>query len=301
MNHIFRVCGGIRRILEISNHLVEKGHDVRLYPEHTDNSNWFDIRATIRPRDAVFSDKIDVLVFNLESEYEIPAQTKAKLVVYYVLHYGVLYKYPDVCRASYQAYNHLLANSTWTAKNVAKEIGRDPDTIPVVGGGINPNHFYSANVPKEINVLTMGQPKDWKGHETVKEACEIAGVGCRTYYGQGVPQNKMGELYSSAKLFVVGSWFEGWCQPAIEAMACGTPLITTDNGGVRDYATHEFNALIVPPKDSQAMADAIKRLQTDWVLAQKLAENGIITAQQYHWSKVTDQFADVINNFRKEV
>ena len=285
-----RVCGGIRRILELSNRLVERGHEVNLYPEATDDMNWFDIRAEVRPYQQVFSDKMDVLVFNLESQYDVPTKTKAANIVYYILHAGFLYKYPDVCRASYQADYHRLANSSWTARKVEAYAGLEANSIPVIGGGINTAHFYPAKIPKEINVLTMGQPKDWKGHDTVKEACQIAGVGCQSYYGMGIEQDKMAEEYGRARVFVVGSWFEGWCQPAIEAMACGVPLVTTDNGGIRDYVVHEGNALVVPIKDPQAMAEAIKRLLNDEVLAKKLSENGIHTAARFSWERMTDKF-----------
>ena len=215
--------------------------------------------------------------------------------MYYILHAGFLYKYPDTCRASYQADYHRLANSSWTARKVEEYAELEANSIPVVGGGINPAHFYPAKVPKEINVLTMGQPKDWKGHDTVKEACQIAGVGCQSYYGMGIEQNKMAEEYSRARVFVVGSWFEGWCQPAIEAMACGVPLVTTDNGGIRDYAIHESNALVVPVKDPQAMADAIRRLLDNEALAKKLSENAILTARRYLWSDVTKLFESEVN------
>ncbi len=285
-----RVCGGIRRILEISNRLLDRGHDVRLYPEETDNSDWFDIRAKVRPFSKVYSDDIDVLIFNLESQYEIPEKTKAKNVVYYILHYGVLYKHPAICRAGYRRWPKRIANSTWTANNVEKDIGLLPGSIPIVGGGINPNHFHTVDIEKEHDVLTMGQPKDWKGHETVVEAMALSGRTCRTYYGLGYAQSEMAEVYSRARVFVVGSWFEGWCQPGIEAMACGVPLVTTDNGGISDYAVDHENALIVPVKDPKAMASAVNEILEDNELRDKLIGNGLSTASNFGWEHITDKF-----------
>ena len=48
---------------------------------------------------------------------------------------------------------------------------------------------------------------------------------------------------AAARVFAVGSWFEGFCQPGLEALACGTSLVTTDNGGCREYAVHEETTL----------------------------------------------------------
>ena len=66
------------------------------------------------------------------------------------------------------------------------------------------------------------------------------------YAPKDLSQPDLGREYDAAQVFVVGSWFEGFCQPGLEAMACGVPLVTTDNGGCREYAIDGETALVVP-------------------------------------------------------
>ena len=70
------------------------------------------------------------------------------------------------------------------------------------------------------------------------------------YGGKNLDQAALGREYDAARVFAVGSWFEGFCQPGLEALACGTPLVTTDNGGCREYAIDGETALVVPPRDA---------------------------------------------------
>src|SRR5206468_6433357 len=95
------------------------------------------------------------------------------------------------------------------------------------------------------------------------------------YAGKNLDQQALGREYESSQVFAVGSWFEGFCQPGLEALACGTPLVTTDNGGCREYAVDGETALVVPPRDAPQMAAAIRRLLDDKALAARLIANGL--------------------------
>lgn len=105
---------------------------------------------------------------------------------------------------------------------------------------------------------------------------------------------QLSELYRSSDLFVSASWGEGLGYPPLEAMACATPVVLTDSAGVRDYARHEQNCLMVPPRDVHALAEAITRLLHDPALAKHLVENGQVTARQYNWETMTDRVEDAL-------
>ncbi len=96
-------------------------------------------------------------------------------------------------------------------------------------------------------------------------------------------------LYRRCDTFVSCSWGEGLGYPPLEAMACGTPVVLTDSVGVRDYARHEVNCLLVPPRDPQAIANAILRLANDPALATRLAVQGKATVAHYDWDAVIDR------------
>src|SRR5437764_535484 len=85
-------------------------------------------------------------------------------------------------------------------------------------------------------------------------------------------------------------------QLGLEALACGVPLVTTDNGGCREYADDGETALVVPPRDPAAMAAAIRELLEDRELATKLVANGLeVVARDFDWEKRTAEFAQVLD------
>ncbi|MEM9414584.1 MAG: glycosyltransferase family 4 protein [Planctomycetota bacterium] len=69
-----------------------------------------------------------------------------------------------------------------------------------------------------------------------------------------------------------------------EAMAAGRPILASDLPSIRGAVTHEHDALLLPDNDPAAWVDAIKRLQQDRDLAQRLATNAKANAQKYDWS-----------------
>jgi glycosyltransferase involved in cell wall biosynthesis len=71
-------------------------------------------------------------------------------------------------------------------------------------------------------------------------------------------------------------------------MACGTPVVTTANGGTEDFAIDGETALVVAPGDATAMAEAICRLLGDPKLRDRIASAGRRRASQMSWDAATD-------------
>jgi len=103
------------------------------------------------------------------------------------------------------------------------------------------------------------------------------------------------ELYATCDLFVSASWREGVGLPPLEAMACGAPVVLTDSGGVREYARHGKNCLMVPPRDPPALAEAMIRVLTDTALAERLRRNGPLTAARFTWEDAVDRFEEALS------
>ena len=70
----------------------------------------------------------------------------------------------------------------------------------------------------------------------------------------------MEEVLPQATIVCLPSYREGLPKSLLEAMACGRPCITTDTSGCREAVCHEDNGLLVPVKDSKALANAIQQL-----------------------------------------
>lgn len=73
--------------------------------------------------------------------------------------------------------------------------------------------------------------------------------------------------------FILSSKEEGFGGAALEAMACGLPVVSTDAGGMSDTVVHEKTGLLVPVRDSKALAQAVIRVFTEPDLAEKLRAN----------------------------
>ncbi|MBI3115662.1 MAG: glycosyltransferase family 4 protein [Candidatus Kerfeldbacteria bacterium] len=79
----------------------------------------------------------------------------------------------------------------------------------------------------------------------------------------------------------------------VEALASGKALVASDIPGYKTVVEHERDALLVPPRDSLALADAIVRLYEDPALRQRIASRGLETAQLYAWERVVDKLEAV--------
>jgi glycosyltransferase involved in cell wall biosynthesis len=106
-----------------------------------------------------------------------------------------------------------------------------------------------------------------------------------------VPQADLPALYSAADLFVFPSLYEGFGLPALEALACGTPVVASNVSALPEVVGDA--ALQVSPLDVEALADAMDRLLRDDRLRADLRERGLQRAAQFSWEKAARQTAEV--------
>lgn len=90
-------------------------------------------------------------------------------------------------------------------------------------------------------------------------------------------------LYSGADLFVYPSSYEGFGIPVLEAMACGTPVITSNVSSLPEVAGDA--GLLVDPLDIAGLAGVMRRVLTDAELCQQMRKRGLKRAKQFTWEK----------------
>lgn len=78
--------------------------------------------------------------------------------------------------------------------------------------------------------------------------------------------------------------------PPLEAMACGTPVVTTIAKGNMEYIKPNINALVSEPGDVNSLVKNVIKVLTDYKLKESLIENGLQTAKEWTWDKVTDRY-----------
>jgi glycosyltransferase involved in cell wall biosynthesis len=138
----------------------------------------------------------------------------------------------------------------------------------------------AGSLPEHRFVL-VGQ-RGWKYGEVVREANRppIAGRVIMPGY---VPEEDLPALYAEATAFVYPSLYEGFGLPVVEAMACGTPVITSRTSSLGEIAGEA--ALLVEPLDEAGLADALSRVLSDGRLRERLVAAGRRRAAEFSWER----------------
>jgi len=312
---VARTFGSTRRIVELSNALLALGHDVTVYTKNGQKPRWIPLQAPVKLWGAVRGG-YDLLLFNNSKpeELQLVRRAKARVRAFYVLGWGET-RLDDIeqqikegspsaaIRVIRQAFDDpemlILACSTWIGKHLQERYREDAQ---ILLGGINRDHFRPYPKPEDqlMRYYYSGDPRKRKGTDTVKKAISEAihrlkrTGSVQTYWGKGMPQVQMGRWYSEATVFADGQHWAGWNNPVLEAMACKSPVVCTDIGGVRDFAFHECTALLVPPDDVDAMTEALVRLVKDPVMGGHLAQNAYEHVGQFTWEKTARRLVELV-------
>ncbi len=102
-------------------------------------------------------------------------------------------------------------------------------------------------------------------------------------------QEALPYYYASADVVVMPSLYESFGMVALEAMACGAPVVASDVGGLSYIVRDGETGYLVPERDPRALADCLNRLLRDPELRARLGKRGIEVAREYAWTRVADQ------------
>jgi glycosyltransferase involved in cell wall biosynthesis len=114
-------------------------------------------------------------------------------------------------------------------------------------------------------------------------------------FEKNIPVTRLVELFNHSRIYLCSSIAEGFALPPAEAMACGCAVVSTDCGGINEYAEHEINALLSPPRDPQALAQNVIRLLEDDNLRLRLAKTGFKKIKEFTWEKATEKLEKIFN------
>lgn len=136
---------------------------------------------------------------------------------------------------------------------------RDRMTVVIAG--------YGADEKKALNFLARGL------HSLAKTGANVVFLG-------RCPVEDMPDLYAAADMFVLPTWREGFGLVNIEAMAAGTPVISTRIDAVLEVLTHSFDGLLVPPRDPVRLAEEMTAVVKEPGLAVRLVREGRRTVEK---------------------
>jgi glycosyltransferase involved in cell wall biosynthesis len=130
----------------------------------------------------------------------------------------------------------------------------------------------------------------WRYHGLL-ERIERFGLGDRIVLPGRIADSDLPALYSAARVVALPSLYEGFGLPALEAMACGTPVVTSNVSALPEIVGEA--GLMVPPLDSGLLAGRLGQVIEDDALAARLSQAGVARAAQFTWRRAAEQTADV--------
>jgi glycosyltransferase involved in cell wall biosynthesis len=223
---------------------------------------------------------------------------------------------------------HIICNSQATAKDIIDFYRINPNKITPILLGYDRSHFYPLNLPNNSDTrpyfLYLGRQDSYKNlHRLIsafallsnsknyelwlagstdkrytpalkKQIAEL-GIGERVKFMEYVPYEELPIIINQALAFVFPSLWEGFGLPVLEAMACGTPVITSNLSSLPEVTGDA--AILVNPYSIEEIADAMKAVAEDGQLRSHLSQAGIMRASQFGWEKTGAETVEVLKRF----
>lgn len=141
---------------------------------------------------------------------------------------------------------------------------------------------WHVNLPQDIWLVIAGA----KGKDLVFRDAVFNRLPPKICMIGHVPDEHLPALYSGALAFIYVSLYEGFGLPPLEAMACGTPVLTSNVTSLPEVVGDA--ALTVNPYDIDAIAEGIKRLIEDDNLRKELSQKGLARAKLFSWERTAE-------------
>jgi glycosyltransferase involved in cell wall biosynthesis len=146
-----------------------------------------------------------------------------------------------------------------------------------------------AQLPRERPPLLLVGGKGWLYDDIFARVEDLDLSGEVRFVGY-VSAEELPWWYNAADLFVYPSLYEGFGLPPLEAMACGTPVVSSTVSSLPEVVGS--GGLLVDPTDTEALASAMKRLVTDRDTHESIRAAGLARAQTFSWDEAAGRTAD---------
>jgi len=216
-----------------------------------------------------------------------------------------------------------IVPSQWTATRLTQAYDIDPATINVIPHGVSSFLGDAPPLPRAERgdfILAVGTVEPRKRYELLLDALgalpdtlRLVVAGATGWnagatearlrllpnveWREQVDDDTLRELYRRSLAVVVPSWAEGFGLSALEAFACGTPVISSGGGALAEVTGE---AVLTPEPEPRAWAEAIVRLAEDTALWQQLSVAGLGRARQFTWRQAAARTAAVYHRIAGE-
>ncbi len=252
-----------------------------------------------------------------------PLRSPVPLV--FTIHDLIHLRFPEETSAHKQAYYRLVVRpaagrayrvltvSEFSKREILEWAGLPKEKVLVVGNGVGsefssegkrnvsgyPYLFYVGNLKPhknlqrllkafarsglsgEVRLLCTGSPDE----PSLRLIRDMGLEDCVIFKGV-IPDEELPAYYRGALALVFPSLYEGFGLPALEAMACGTPVVTSGITALPEVVGDA--AVVVDPYDAESIAWGIRRVVEDNALREELRRKGIERAKQFSWDRTAE-------------
>ena len=147
--------------------------------------------------------------------------------------------------------------------------------------------FAKARLDPQVHLVFTGERTfDLKNRI---ESCQLSS---RLYFMGVVPESELPSIYRGAEALIFPSLYEGFGFPILEAMACGTPVVTANVTAMPEVAGDA--ALLVDPTSVEQIALAMEQIVSDTELRQRLRQKGLRRATEFSWSSTAARVHELL-------
>ncbi|MDZ8183313.1 MAG: glycosyltransferase family 1 protein [Nostoc sp. ChiSLP02] len=219
---------------------------------------------------------------------------------------------------------HIVCNSQATAKDITDFYQIPASKITPIPLAYDRTHFRFLNLPTRNYFLYIGRqntyknlhgliaafaalpnnsdyelwlagPSDRRYTPTLTAQVAQLGITNRVKFLDYVPYSELPKIINEAIALVFPSLWEGFGLPVLEAMACGTPVITSNLSSLPEVAGDA--AILIDPYNTREITEAMEAIATDPALRSRLSNQGIIHCQQFTWQKTGQATAKVLSSY----
>jgi glycosyltransferase involved in cell wall biosynthesis len=222
------------------------------------------------------------------------------------------------CRATYRFPMHKIVISRWLKEIMEKEYG--DGVIDLVPNSVDKNQFFApARGKREIPTVGLlyssasfkGLDASFAALRTVRKKIPNLRIVCfgsehprrdlplpeGAEFILSPPQDQIRDIYGCCDVWVTASTSEGFNLPAMEAMACRTPVVATRTGWPDEAIRTRWNGVLVSVEDISGLADGIEwvltRSEEDW---RGLSSNAYQTVAASSWKSSASMFEEALKN-----
>jgi D-inositol-3-phosphate glycosyltransferase len=143
-----------------------------------------------------------------------------------------------------------------------------------------------------VRLLILGEDShenDESEKDRLKAIATEVGVRDRVDFVGSVAHHELPYFYAAADVCVMPSYSESFGLVALEAQACGCPVVASGVSGLRSVVRDEVSGYLIDEHEPAAYAERIGRLLADRELAEQMGRRGRLLAQRFSWTRTADR------------